>query len=75
MIFYTLDKKIDDSFVCDRREKFSELLKKFYLKFPDYQNNNYYYVFGGVVVDEDKTLEELRINNSDKIQINENYLI
>ena len=58
---------------CNRTDKFSELLNKLYEEYPFYQNDNYYYLVGAQQIcdkDKNKTLEELKIKNSDTILVN-----
>ena len=57
--------------VCQKTDKFSEVLKKFFEQNPDLQNKNFIYLYGGKNIDINQTIEEIKIKNGEHICVNE----
>ena len=56
---------------CQKTDKFSEVLKKFFEKNPDLQNKNFVYLYGGQNIDINQTIEEIKIKDGEPICVNE----
>ena len=59
------------SVCCQRTDKFSDVLKKFFEDNPDLQNKNFVYLYGGKNIDINQTIEEIKIKNGEQIFLNE----
>ena len=70
IIFMTSDENIYYSMVCKSTEKFSELEKRLYIKYPQYKETKNYYYANGHKINENKTLEYNNIRDNEIIIIN-----
>ena len=69
--FISFDENIISSFLCKNTDKFSEIVKKFYDKYPDYKNNNSFMINGNLI-SENINLAQENINNNTIITFNKN---
>ena len=76
----TSDQNIYYSMICKSTEKFIELEKRLYIKFPEYKEVKKYYYANGHKIDINKTIEDNKIKDNEIIIIyndnddNENIL-
>ena len=70
IIFYSVDQKYHYSLICKNTDKFSTIEQKLFEIFPECQEENYYFMANGIRINRYKTLEELKIKNSDIITMN-----
>jgi len=79
-IFMTSDQNIYYSMICKSTEKFIELEKRLYIKFPEYKEVKKHYYANGHKIDVNKTIEDNKIKDNEIIIIyndndgNENIL-
>jgi len=67
--FITGDQNIYYSIICKNTDKMNKIIKRFYLKYPEYKNFSNKFIFKGKEINIKKTLEENNINNNDIITI------
>ncbi len=67
--FQSQDSSITFSTVCYLKQKFSDLVEKLLKENEELKNNQLIFLYGGKLMDLDKTLEENRIKNGSKIVI------
>ena len=71
IIFYSVDQKYHYSLICKNTDKFSTIEQKLFEIFPECQEYNYFFMVNGIrITNRYKTLEELKIKNSDIITMN-----
>ena len=68
--FKSTDNKIDMAFSCKNTDIFVRLEEKLYEKYPQYKETNNLFTVNGIEVKRFKTIEENKINDSDKIILN-----
>ena len=61
--FQSQDSSITFSTVCYLKQKFSDLVEKLLKENEELKNNQLIFLYGGKLMDLDKTLEENRIKN------------
>jgi len=64
------DENIHFSIICQKNDNFSEIEKLLYNKYPNYKNNNNYFVLDGNIIDQKKNLENNNIKDNDIIILN-----
>ena len=69
--FISFDENIISSLLCKNTDKFSEIVKKFYDKYPDYKDNNSFMINGNLI-SENINLAQENINNNTIITFNKN---
>lgn len=67
VIFTSIDENILHSFIIKKNEYFKILENKFYESYPDYKTKMIIFMANGNLIDKNKTIEENKIKNSDKI--------
>ena len=67
IIILTSDQNVVTSFICKNTDKFDSIEKKFYELYPEYQQKNTKFINKKNLINNDKTLEENKINNNDII--------
>ena len=70
IIFYSVDQKYHYSLICKNTDKFSTIEQKLFEIFPECQEENYFFMANGIQINRYKTLEELKLKNSDIITMN-----
>ena len=70
IIFLSVDQKIHHSFVCKNTDIFAEIEQKLYVEYPEYKEQENYFIANGFKVSRFKSLDENNIKNSDKITLN-----
>ena len=71
VIFFSVDQKIHYSLICKNTDKFIQLENLLFQEYPDCQDYDYYFMFNGIKINRFKTLEELKIKNSQIITMNQ----
>ena len=69
LIFVSFDQKIHYSFICKNTEIFSMVEKRLYEVYPNYEEEENYFLVSGNKIIKTKTLEENKIKNSDVIML------
>ena len=67
IIMLTSDQNVVTSFICKNTDKFDSIEKKFYELYPEYQQKNTKFINKKNLINNDKSLEENKINNTDII--------
>ena len=60
--FTSIDQRINHSIICKNKTKFHEIEGELYAKYPEYAENDNYFMFNGLKINRWKTLEEIGIN-------------
>ena len=71
VIFRTGDSKINYSVICKNTQLFSKVEELFYEKFPEYKENENYFLANGQKINRFKTIEENKIRFSENIILNQ----
>ena len=71
VIFFSFDQTIHYSLICKNTDKFIQIENLLFQEFPEYQDSEYYFMANGVKINRYKTLEELKIKNSEIISMNQ----
>ena len=69
IIFITSDENIHYSMICKSTEKFFELEKRLYIKYPEYKETKNDYYVNGHKIDVNKTLKDNKIKDNEIIII------
>ena len=69
VIFVSVDQKVHYSFICKNSEIFSMVEKRLYEVYPNYEEEDNYFLVNGNKIKKTKTLEENKIKNSDVIMV------
>ena len=69
IIFIASDQNIQYSMICKSTEKFFELEKRLYIKYPQYKETKNYYYANGHKIDISKTLKDNKIKDNEIIII------
>ena len=71
LIFSTQDNIIQTSLVCYPNDKFSDVVNKIYEKevYPEYKNKPKYYLSNGERIEENKTIEQNKFKDGNKVFI------
>ena len=64
IIIISKDKKIHFSIICKNSENFLRIEKELYEQYPEYRNENNYFIHNGEKIDKSKTLDENKIKNN-----------
>ena len=67
-----LNDKTIYSLPCKKTDTFNDIEDLLYEEFPEYKNTKNYFTINGRKIDKFKTIEENKIKNSDKINLNKN---
>ena len=70
IIFLSVDQKIHHSFVYKNTDIFAEIEQKLYVEYPEYKEEENYFITNGYKVNRFKSLDENNIKSSDKITLN-----
>ena len=68
--FISIDQLINCAIVCKKNEKFSIIKNRLCNQFPKIENQDFYFMHDGNIINEELGLEEIGIKNGDKIIIN-----
>ncbi len=71
VIFRTADCKINYSVICKNTQLFSKVEELLYEKYPEYKENENYFLANGIKINRFKTLEENKIKFSENIILNQ----
>ena len=71
IIFITPDQKLHYSVICKNTEEFHKIEGQLYKEYPEYTENENYFILNGKKINRYKTLEQNGINNNDIIILNE----
>ena len=71
IIFITPDQKLHYSVICKNTEEFHKIEGQLYKEYPEYTENENYFILNGKKINKYKTLEQNGINNNDIIILNE----
>ena len=55
------------AFICKKTDIFNQILNELFKKYPEYKENEYYYMVNGNKITSHKTIEENKINENDII--------
>ena len=69
VIITSPDQKIHFSYICKNTTSFNRIEEDLYKDFPDYKENENYFLANGNKINKFKTMEENKINNSDIIEL------
>ena len=69
VIFVSVEQKVHYSFICKNTEIFSRVEKRLYEVYPNYEEEENYFLVNGNKIKKAKTLEENKIKNSDVIMV------
>ena len=70
LMFSTLDNaQISRSIICYPKDKFSDAVKKIYEEYPQHKNKPKYYISNGKQIEENKTIEQNKFKDGDKVII------
>jgi len=58
------------AFICKKTDIFNQILNKLFKKYPEYKEDEYYFVVNGHRITSHKTIEENEINENDIILMN-----
>ena len=67
VIFLSVDQNIYYSVICKNTDIFSNIINKFYDKYPEYKNTKNDFIVNGNKVDILKSIDDNKIKNSDII--------
>ena len=67
--FITFDQTVDSSIICNANDKFVDVEKKLYAKYPELRNKGCYFTFKARIIKKWKTLRENQICDEDVILI------
>ena len=67
LIFISIDEDIHYSVVCKNTDNFSIIKKKFYDKYPEYNNTKMDFIVNGNKIDIFKNLDDNKIKDNDII--------
>ena len=70
VIFTSSDQKIHYSTICKNTDNFHYLEDKLYKDYPEYKQNDNYFIVRGSIINKYETLEENHIKNSDIVILN-----
>ena len=70
VIFTSNDENLHHSIICRSIDIFNVIENRLYKEYPEYSENDNYFVVNGKIVNKEKTLEENNIKNSDIIKLN-----
>ena len=71
IIFISSDQKLHTSMICKNTDEFHKIEGRLYKSFPEYSENDNYFLLNGKKLNRYKTLEENGIKNNDIIILNE----
>ena len=71
IIFISSDQKLHFSVICKNTDKFHKIEGQLYESFPEYSENDNFFILNGKKINRYKTLEENGIKNNDIIILNE----
>ena len=74
VIIKSMNQDFKSSFICKKTDKFVALKQKLYEKKPELKNISIYFLKYGQAIDEEKTIEENKIKDSDILIYNFNEL-
>ena len=69
VIFISCEKKVHYSLICKKTDKFKDIEERLYKIYPDYSKTNNYFLANGNTINKSKTLEEIKIKNSNIITL------
>ena len=69
IIIKSKDEKILFSIICKNSENFLRIEKELYEQYPEYRNENNYFIPNGNKIDKSKTLDENKIKNNSIITL------
>ncbi len=69
VIFISDDQKVHYSLICKKTDKFKDIEERLYKIYPDYSKTNNYFLANGNTINKSKTLEEIKIKNSNIITL------
>ena len=69
IIIKSKDEKILFSIICKNSENFLRIEKELYEQYPEYRNENNYFIHIGNKIDKSKTLDENKIKNNSIITL------
>ena len=70
VIFISTDQKIHHSFVCKNTDKFAKIEQLLYNEYPEYSDQENYFLVNANKINRFKSLDENNIKNSDIITLN-----
>ena len=71
IIFISSDQKLHFSVICKNTEKFHKIEGQLYESYPEYSENDNFFILNGRKINRYKSLEENGIKNNDIIILNE----
>ena len=69
VIFISDDQKVHYSLICKKTDKFKDIEERLYKIYPDYAKTNNFFLVNGNTINKSKTLEEIKIKNSNIITL------
>ena len=69
--FESTNQQIHDSLICKNTDEFHKIEGKLYEKYPEFSENQNFFMANGKIINKYKTLEQNGIKNSDVIVLNE----
>ena len=73
IIFKSDDQNIFNSILCKSTDQFTRIKNIIYEKYPEYKENENYFLFNGEKINEDETLEKNKIKDGSIITIYSRY--
>ena len=73
MHFLSENLQINLYIACNPLDKFKDVEEKLYLEYPELKNKNLFFLFRGMIINKNSTLEENQIKNDSSILIFEAY--
>ena len=73
LIIKTKDEKVIFSLICKNTDKFRQVEDKFYKEYPEYLEYKGNFKKNNKIINNDKTLEDLKLKNNDIIIFEKNY--
>ena len=70
IIFISTSQDIHCSIICKNTDEFHRIEGELYKKYPEYSENENFFLLNGKKINRYKTLEENGIKNNDKIMLN-----
>ena len=71
IIFISNEQGIYWSVICNKTDSFSKLQQSFFERYPEYNEENNYFVFNGINIEKENTLKDIGIKHNDLIIMKE----
>ena len=70
IIFHSSDQKINHAIICKKSDIFNQIENELFKKYPEYRENDCFFIVNGNKINTHKTIEENKIKENDVIMMN-----